>query len=141
MNVCREAFGPDYTHLRQFLSHNRNIILTNGKDEIYIDGLLIDKLYSLNRFYRRSEDLAPSSERPSAMATAVVESASKDFKHAALFLFRHVDALCELIQFADLNELREDDDSSSQRIQGNVQKRQQRSQTSRAAKRARTSPS
>ena len=49
-----DAFGRDYIHLRQLLSHNRDITVTDYDGRLHTDRNVIDKLYSLNRFYRGS---------------------------------------------------------------------------------------
>jgi hypothetical protein len=113
LSVQDSVLGPDYSYLRELLSHSRGITVTDGNGRIYTDGLLVDELYSLNRFYRGSTDLvveAPSeSERSLLVATALVERASRDFQRSALVLSDHVDALHELIRYSRVIELHEDD--------------------------------
>ncbi len=125
------GFGPEYCYLRQFLSHNRNITVFNGKNDIHSNGSLIDDIYSLNRFFRGSADLVvrSSSERTFLVVTALVESASRDLQRSALLLSNHVDALCELVQWAKLDERSEDESSTKL-------KRRARIQPCRAAKKA-----
>lgn len=105
-NVGKDAFGPEFSYLRQLLSHNRYITVTTVFGQIYSDGQSIDELYSLNRFYRGSVDLAvePPPERPSLVATALVKTASTDFQRSALLLSNHVDALCDIVSLAKLDE-------------------------------------
>jgi hypothetical protein len=95
-----EAFGPDFIRLRHFLSYNRNITVTDGFRDVYTDGLLVDEIYALNRFYRESKTLVfvPQSERPLLVATALTRSASDHFQRSALLLADHADALLDLIQ-------------------------------------------
>lgn len=106
-----EAFGPDCWYLQRFLSHNRNVDVTNTEGDIYADWCMADELYSLNLFYRGSKALVvdPLSERSSLVATALMESISNNFQRSALLMFDHVDALHELVQYAQLDELDEDD--------------------------------
>jgi hypothetical protein len=61
-----EAFGPQFSYLIDLLSHHRNITMVNKRKVPYSDGLLVDKVYSLNRFYTGSASLAvnPPMERP-----------------------------------------------------------------------------
>ncbi len=96
------AFGPNYSHLRQFLSQKRNITVMNGRGTIYSDGNHVDKLYSLNAFFRGSADpsVKPSPERPLLFATALLESAWSDFQRSALLLTDHADVLLETLQCA-----------------------------------------
>ena len=102
-----EAFGPDFSYLRQLLSHHKDITVTDQDGIIYSDGDSIDKLYALNRFYLGSAGLLvePPLERPTLVTTTLLESAGNDFQRAALLLSDHLDAFCELIQFAELDEL------------------------------------
>ncbi|GAX27802.1 hypothetical protein FisN_13Hu091 [Fistulifera solaris] len=106
IDVYSESLGPDYSHLRKLISHNRNIVVINTSDTIYTDGSTIDDLYSINRFYRGSADLVikPLTLRASLVATALTEIASNDFRRSALLLSQHVDALHEFVLFADLEE-------------------------------------
>ncbi len=75
----------------------------------------MEKVYSLNRFYRGSASLAvkPPLERPMLVATALTESASSDFQRSALLFSNHLDALYGLVHFAQLDEL---DDNARKRI-------------------------
>lgn len=95
-----EAFGEDFSYLRELLSNNRNITVTDEDGRIYSDGASIDELYTLNRFYRGSADLLlpPSLARPSLVATALSESAAKNFQRSALLLSNHADVLHELVE-------------------------------------------
>lgn len=74
------VFGRNYSYLRELLSHNRYITVTDDDDAIYTDGCcLVDELYSLNRFYRGSAGLLmePPPERPSLVTTALRPSAPR----------------------------------------------------------------
>jgi hypothetical protein len=99
-----ESFGPNFSFLRQFLSHNKHIRVTDEDGNYYTDGKIIEEIYSLNAFYRDSAKLAvqPAPERPLLVVTALMRSASKDIKRSALLLTDHVDVLRELVQFAIL---------------------------------------
>ena len=103
------VFGPQFSILRQLLSQNRNITfkLTENDGTVYSDGDLVHTLYALNRFYRGSASLLidPPPERPSLVTTALEESAANDFQRSALLLSNHTEVLCELVQFAQLDEL------------------------------------
>lgn len=72
--------------------------MTNEDGKIYSDGVIVDELYSLNRFYRGSMDLVvdPPSERSLLVVTALVERASYDFQRSSLLLSNHADVLHEL---------------------------------------------
>ena len=107
VDVYDESFGLDLSDLRQFLSKNRKITVTNEDGEIYSDGLLVDELYSLNRFYWGSAALVgvSLSEQPSLLATALLERASGDFQRCALLLSNHVDILNEFVQYVLLDEV------------------------------------
>jgi hypothetical protein len=89
------AFGHQFTYLIDFLSHHRNITVVDLRGDPYSDGLLVEKIYSLNRFYRGSASLAvkPPLERPMLVAAALTESALNDFQRSALLLSNHLDAL------------------------------------------------
>jgi hypothetical protein len=115
INVDEDAFGSDYSLLRQFLTDNRNVTVMNEEDEIYTDEADIDELYSLNRFYRGSADLVvtPSSERLSLVATALMETFSSDFQCSALLLSDHADVLYDLVHDVRVDEL--EDGLSDQR--------------------------
>ena len=129
VDVDDDAFGPDYSHLQKFLSDHRNITVMDENDNIYSDDEgVIDELYSLNRFYSGSASLVvkPLSERTSLVSTALMEMASNDFQRSALLLSNHTDALYELVQYAQLDELLEENEVASSSIQGNVQKRRRR---------------
>ncbi|GAX27729.1 hypothetical protein FisN_13Hu173 [Fistulifera solaris] len=95
-------FGPDFYHLRRLLSQNRYITVTNEYGEIHTDGMHIDKLYALNRFYRGSLDLAltPLQDRSSLVATALAKSALANFHRTALLLADHTDTLYDLLYCA-----------------------------------------
>lgn len=75
----------------------------NDDEEIYTDGLHVDALYALNRFYRGLLDLKVEtpSERPLLVATTLTKGASSSFQRMALLLSDHTDTLCELTQFGD----------------------------------------
>ncbi len=103
--------------------------MTDGKDRVYSDGLLVDKLYMLNRFYWGSsgQHVKQDPVRPSMVATTLMESASNDFQRSALFLSDHIDTLYELIEPLQLGDL---DRGES------PQKRCRRTQSIHSAKRA-----
>ena len=117
------AFGPDYCHLRQLLTRNRIIAVTNEFGDVYLDGNHIDKLYALNAFFRGSKVLStePPAKRSNLVATTLIKTASKNFKRSAFLLSNHADALCELVQFAKLDDLNAD--ASSQSTRGTISKR------------------
>ena len=123
-----KAFGPDYLYLRQLLSHNRIITVTDEDGNILARRPFVYELYSFNRFYRGSAGLAvePSSERPLLVATALVTSASYDFRRSALLLSNHIDALCELVEFARLDDLLEAEVPTQSNHRGNRPKRRRR---------------
>ncbi|GAX15247.1 hypothetical protein FisN_1Hu684 [Fistulifera solaris] len=103
----KQTFGSDFSYLRQLLTEFRFIIVTSCQGQLYSDGKLIDKLYTLNRFYCGSTCLQvePSLERRSLMESALMESASNDFQLSALLMADHVDLLCEVVaQFVELEE-------------------------------------
>jgi hypothetical protein len=108
-----KAFDSNFSELVDFLSHHRNIEVTDCHGTRFSDGLLVDALYSLNKFYRGSSDLvvAPLSEpeRNRLVTTALVEQASKDFQRSALLLSNHLDTLCGLVQLGQLAETDGDD--------------------------------
>ena len=118
------VFGDHFSYLRQFLAHNRYIRVTNAEGAIHTDGYFVDKLYELNAIYRGSKDLGiePPPERPSLVTNALVTRASTNFQYSALLLSNHADALCEIVQFANVNGL-DTADSSSQSNQGTISKR------------------
>ncbi|GAX27730.1 hypothetical protein FisN_13Hu172 [Fistulifera solaris] len=93
-----DAFGPDYSFLRQFISQNRHISVTDEDGKVHSDGKLVDELYSLNRFIRDSATLVAeqSSERPLLVAKAL--TVLNSFQRTGLLLSNHTDALHELIQ-------------------------------------------
>ena len=95
------AFGPNFVHLRQLLSHNRKIAVTDLRGTVYSDGSSIEALYSLNRFYLGSAGLVtkPPSVRPTLTVTALVEGALNNFQRSALLLADHIDVFCELVRF------------------------------------------
>ncbi|GAX27810.1 hypothetical protein FisN_13Hu083 [Fistulifera solaris] len=127
VNVYNEAFGPDFYHLRELLSHNRQIVVTDENGNLYSDGYLIDRLYFLNRLYQGSTDLLvdPSSERSSLVAIALLQSAMYDFPCTGLLLSHHTDVLCELFQCAPLSDIIESV-SPSDSLWVNDQKRRRR---------------
>ncbi|GAX20780.1 hypothetical protein FisN_7Hu091 [Fistulifera solaris] len=95
-----EAFGPNYSHLRELLSNNRNITVASVFDEVYGgDDPDIRQLYAVNRFYRRSEGLRTLSPplRPLLVVDTLLECG---FQFSSLLLSFHVDVLCESVQFA-----------------------------------------
>ncbi|GAX27267.1 hypothetical protein FisN_13Lh167 [Fistulifera solaris] len=103
-SVDTSAFGPDFCDLLQFISHNRNIIVTDADGALYSDGALVDAQYSLNRFYVGSKTLLTKLdlqlERPLLVATALVHSALNDFQRNALLLSDYADVLYDFIRFA-----------------------------------------
>ena len=92
-----EDFGPGSCHLRKFLSHHRNIIVMDRLGITFSDGLYVDKLYALNRFYRGSADLVkkPSPKRPLLVATCLMESAANNLQCSGLLSSNHLDSLFE----------------------------------------------
>ena len=117
----QDGFGPNFSYLREYLSHNRRISLTNEDGKIYSDGNFVDALYKLNRFCRGSAGLLGASlERPSLVASALVTVASKDFQRISLLLSDHTDALHGFVQCAQLEDgvSDRDDDSSAQSNRG-----------------------
>jgi hypothetical protein len=100
------SFGPDFIHLRQFLSHNRNVIVTDASGHVFTDEDSVDELYALNRFYQGSSALLmdPPLERPSLVATTLLEAALSSFQRSSLLLLNHVDVLCQLVQAAGLHD-------------------------------------
>ena len=115
LEVRADAFGPDFCHLRRFLSSSRKITVTDREGRLHSDGASIDKLYALNRLYWGSAGLIgkPLSERSSLVATALMESASGDLRRCALLLSDHTDASHDLVLFARLDELGGGEDDSS----------------------------
>lgn len=109
-----ETFGPDYSYLRNFLSRYRNITVAGGDGRIYSDRVSIHQIYALIRFYQESAGLLilPPLERLSLVATALGKPATNKFQRSALLLSDHTDTLCELVQFAELNELNGEDSST-----------------------------
>ncbi len=108
------AFGPGLTILRQFLCYNRNVVVMNIEDQIFTNGLAINAIYSLNRFYRGSASLLlePSSERLSLVATALLKNLRNDLQRSALLLSDHLDLLCAFVQYAQfVEDVHFDDDS------------------------------
>ena len=125
--ACPEnELQPVIAYLPELLSLNRNITVKSYYGRVYSDGPLIDNLYALNRFYRGSKGLVgmPSTERSSLVATALMESTTSSFQRSALLLSDHLDALHELVESVQFDELDEDDCSSSQSTQD--RKRQRR---------------
>ena len=125
VDVEDEAFGPDSIYLRQLLCCNRNVTVMSSGGHVYSDGAVIDELYALNCFYRRSVGLVakPQSERSSLVANALVEVASSNFPRSSLLLKNHIDVLCELVQCADFDEDHEGDNSLSQTRQDRKRRR------------------
>ncbi|GAX21810.1 hypothetical protein FisN_30Hu009 [Fistulifera solaris] len=125
LNVSISAFGQHFSYLRQLLSQNRNIVVINEDGNLYSDGLLIDMLYALNRFYRGLTNLAVHHflERRLLVVIALLEGASTSFPCSALLLSQNVDVLYELVQSIELEEPREDDNCTSQSILSNNRKR------------------
>jgi hypothetical protein len=117
LSVHRAAFGPDFSDLRQLLSHNRSIFVTDEDGSIYSDGNLVDELYSLNRFVRCCTDLAvkPPSERLLLVAAALMGRALNEFQCSSLLLSEHADLLCEFVAQYIIN--RPDNVESSERNQ------------------------
>ena len=94
-----------YSWLERLLSRNRSITVLDGSGNAISNGSSIDKLYLLNRLYHGSTKLAKeesTSLRPSLMATALLENATKNFQHTALLLSSHTDMLCEFMKDAKL---------------------------------------
>ena len=108
-------FDPGFSYLRQLLSHNRDIVVKNGKGEIYTDRGSIDELYALNRFHRGSAGLLedPPLERPLLVSVPLLESASNNFQRTCLLLANHTDVLHELVRFSQLGEELDGDGSRS----------------------------
>ncbi|GAX18840.1 hypothetical protein FisN_26Hu142 [Fistulifera solaris] len=106
INVYESDFGPNFSLLRQLLTENRNITVIDQYGCPYTDGRSIDQLYSLNRFFRGSACLAvePSLDRLSLVATALIESVSRNYQRSALLLANHADVLCELVPFVEMDE-------------------------------------
>ncbi|GAX28089.1 hypothetical protein FisN_2Hu090 [Fistulifera solaris] len=100
------TFGPDFVFLRQFLSRNRNVIVTDASGCVFTDEESIDELYALNRFYQGSSALLmdPPLERLSLVATTLLEAALSDFQRSALLFSNHVDLLCQIVQAAGLDD-------------------------------------
>jgi hypothetical protein len=104
----------------------------DDQDRVCSNGPVIDDIYSLNWFFRGLADrvVKSSSERTWLVVTALTERASRNLQRSALLLSNHVDdALCKLVQFAELDE-RSEDESPPQ------SKRRARIQPCRAAKKA-----
>ena len=122
-----ETFGPDYSYLRNLLSRNRNITVADRDGRIYSDRSSIDEIYALNRFYQGSAGLLvlPPLERLSLVATALGKRATNTFQRTALLLSNHTDTLWELVQFAKLDELN-DEDTPAQSIGSSNRKRRRR---------------
>ena len=101
-----------YCHLRRLLSHNKVITVTDEDGNIYSDGSSINQLYALNRLYCKSEGMLvePLSERSSLVATALMECASKRFRHTAVLLSHF---LYDLAQLARIDDLSDNADSPS----------------------------
>jgi hypothetical protein len=101
-----EAFGPTSSYLRQLLSCNRNLTVTDGNEHVYTDGDFIDELYSLNRFYRGAADLVAysQSDRILLVTIALLVHSSNNVQRSALLLSNHIDVLSELVLFAQLDE-------------------------------------
>lgn len=89
-----------YGWLEQLLSRNWNITVCDRSGKRCTNGGSIDKLYLLNAFYNGSTELVkePPSARSLLVATALYESASKNFQYSALLLSNHTDMLCEFAQ-------------------------------------------
>jgi hypothetical protein len=101
VEVKKEAFGPNYSHLQELISHNHKITVTSLFDVVYgDDDSMIRELYALNRLYRGPGELLllSPSKRPSLMATALINCAPQDFQLSAFLLAIHADVLCELLQ-------------------------------------------
>lgn len=89
------------------LARNRSITVVDGSGNVCSDGSNIDRLYLLHRLYCGSLTLIKESTllRPLLMTLALVENAAENFQRSALLLENHTDALCELIQAVNLEEL------------------------------------
>ncbi|GAX16087.1 hypothetical protein FisN_20Hu236 [Fistulifera solaris] len=95
----------DFPLLEQLLSRNRYIELLDRSGKRLSNGLTIDNLYALNRFYRGSTSLVKkaASVRPLLVSSALLNSASNQFQNTALLLSAHIDVLCEWVQEMDLD--------------------------------------
>ncbi len=122
LNGSKGAFGPDFSHLQQFLSHKRNVTVTDGKGRIHTNYSSVDKLYALNRFYRGSAKLAKVPGRPILFGNALMNSAWNDFQRIALLLSNHSDVVHDFVQKVLLEEDHESV-NSSQSTENNEPKR------------------
>ncbi len=88
---------PDFLWLEKLLSRNHKINVFHSESDVP----KIEKLYALNKFYCKSEELKKecSTVRTFLVAMAMMErNLSKNFQRRALFLSHHTDILYELIQ-------------------------------------------
>ena len=109
VKIATEEF--DYSILEKLLSRNRNIVVVNGSGRKYSNGSSIDKLYSLNRFYRGSTALMKASTalRPQLVATTLGASASGNVQYTTLLLANHTDMVCEFVDGLELELVLLDD--------------------------------
>jgi hypothetical protein len=91
-----DSLDPDFSWLKRLLSRNRRITVLDLSGERISNGTSIDELYALNRIYNGSVQLIQETGvwRPNLLASALTESVSSSFQHAALLLSDHTDALC-----------------------------------------------
>jgi hypothetical protein len=112
LNVSKDAFGPDFSYLREFLTYKRNVTVTTGFGRIHSDGSSIDKLYAFNRFYCGLASMVSAPERPILLGNVLMNSASNDFQRNALLLSNHSDVVHDFLQAVLLDEDHENVNSS-----------------------------
>lgn len=101
-----DYYDEGYCWLKWLLSRNRKITVYDKTGEVCSDQS-VDQLYARNRFYNGSETLAKESPlvQQKLVATALVQSASKNFQYSAFLLSSNKDTLCKLVQSVNLEEL------------------------------------
>ncbi|GAX18838.1 hypothetical protein FisN_26Hu140 [Fistulifera solaris] len=109
INGSYDAFGRDFSYIRNLISHNRSITVMDKDERIHGDRYGIPAIYSLNRFYCGSKALVvePPSERAPLVATALLQKCRFSLKRSALLLSDNTDALLDLIQAVPLDECEE----------------------------------
>lgn len=121
-DVRLSQFQFDFSWLERLLSRNRSIEVLDGLGQRWSNGPVIDKLYSLNKFYIGSESVVKefTSLRPTLVATALVESASNNVQYTALLLSHHTDVICEFVHSLDYEEM---DASQSVSVEASITSR------------------
>lgn len=122
-----EGFDPNFAYLKELLSHNRNIAVTEEFDELYLDdGGVIEELCSASIGTRQVEWYRATTRATiPAVATALAEKASHDFQCFAFLLSNQIISMRCANWFSFQSEFGEldGDDSRSRFGPGDSQRR------------------